>query len=90
MPPCPQPALVLASASPRRRDLLAQAGVAFQVRTADVPEIRAEGETPGGFALRLAREGAACAATGVELRYLRRAEAEEKRSALQLRPDGIT
>ena len=58
MPPCPQPAVVLASASPRRHVLLTRAGVAFEVRSADVPEVRAEGETPGGFALRLARDKA--------------------------------
>jgi septum formation protein len=36
--PPPGPRLVLASASPRRRELLAALGVPFTVRTADVPE----------------------------------------------------
>ena len=54
MPPG-SPPLVLASASPRRRDLLTQAGVGFEVHPADVPEERRAEETPEGFASRLAR-----------------------------------
>jgi septum formation protein len=50
--------LVLASASPRRRELLARAGLRFEVRPADVPEERAPGEAPAAFASRLAREKA--------------------------------
>jgi len=50
--------LVLASASPRRRDLLAQAGYAFQVIPAEVPEDPRPGEAPIGYVLRLAREKA--------------------------------
>jgi septum formation protein len=48
----------LASASPRRRELLAQAGFNFEVITADVPEIRKPGEDPIRFVTRLAREKA--------------------------------
>lgn len=67
MPPSPpQAPLVLASASPRRRDLLTRAGVAFEVRPADVPEERAAGEPPGAFALRLARAKALAVAAGME------------------------
>lgn len=44
----------LASASPRRRELLQQLGVRFAVRVADVPEIRQNGETPEQFVQRLA------------------------------------
>src|ERR1700732_1890273 len=47
--------LVLASQSPRRRELLATAGIAFTVRVADVQEIRAPGEPPDSYARRLAR-----------------------------------
>jgi septum formation protein len=50
--------LILASASPRRRELLAQAGFTFEVATADVPEVRKPGEDPIRFVTRLAREKA--------------------------------
>ena len=50
--------LVLASASPRRRELLTQAGFRFDVAPADIPEIRAADEDPIGFARRLARQKA--------------------------------
>jgi septum formation protein len=50
--------LILASASPRRRELLAQAGFSFEVVPADVPEIRKPGEDPIRFVTRLAREKA--------------------------------
>ena len=50
--------LVLASASPRRRELLAQAGFTFDVISADVPEVRKPGEDPIRFVTRLAREKA--------------------------------
>jgi septum formation protein len=54
----PAQKLVLASASPRRRELLAQAGFAFDVFTADIPEVRKPGEDPIRFVTRLAREKA--------------------------------
>jgi septum formation protein len=50
--------LVLASASPRRRELLAAAGVAFEVRPADVPEQALPGETPRALVERLAADKA--------------------------------
>ncbi len=50
--------LVLASGSPRRRELLTRAGIAFEVRPANIPEVRQAGEPPREFALRLAREKA--------------------------------
>ena len=46
--------LILASASPRRRDLLTQAGLRFTVDAADVPEIAEPGEDAATFVLRLA------------------------------------
>jgi len=52
------PSLVLASASPRRRDLLQAAGVAFEVLPADIAETPHAGETPRALAERLAREKA--------------------------------
>jgi len=50
--------LVLASASPRRRDLLSQAGFSFTVQAADIPEVQRPQEDPVAFVLRLAREKA--------------------------------
>jgi septum formation protein len=54
--------LILASASPRRAELLASAGFEFDVRPADVDETPRAGEQPGDYALRVAREKAAAAA----------------------------
>ncbi len=50
--------LVLASASPRRKELLAQAGFAFEVRVAGVDESRRVGEAPEAYVRRLALEKA--------------------------------
>lgn len=50
--------LVLASASPRRRELLAQAGYTFDVRPAHVPEDPRPDEEPIAYVVRLAREKA--------------------------------
>ena len=52
------PRLVLASASPRRRDILRQLGLEPEVRPADVDETMRPGEDPGAHVLRLAREKA--------------------------------
>ncbi len=48
------PQLVLASASPRRRELLAQIGIQFVVQTADVDETPLWGESPEALVERLA------------------------------------
>lgn len=50
--------LVLASASPRRRELLCSAGLSFEVSPADVPEDLAGFRDPAGAALELARRKA--------------------------------
>jgi septum formation protein len=50
--------LVLASASPRRQELLRNAGIAFVVQPADIDENPFEGESPRDCAERLAREKA--------------------------------
>ena len=50
--------LVLASASPRRQELLRNAGIAFDVQPADIPEDPLPGETAKNCAERLAREKA--------------------------------
>ena len=54
----PQLPFILASASPRRRELLAQAGFTFEVVPADVPELQKPSEDPIHFVTRLAREKA--------------------------------
>src|SRR4051812_10457326 len=50
--------LILASASPRRRELLAQAGFVFEVCPAHIPEEPRPGEDPVAYVKRLAREKA--------------------------------
>lgn len=55
--------LILASASPRRRDLLAQIGIVpDEVRPADIDETPLKEESPRALAERLAREKAAAVA----------------------------
>lgn len=46
--------IILASASPRRRELLTQIGVRFMVQTADVDETPLPGESPAALVERLA------------------------------------
>jgi septum formation protein len=50
--------LILASASPRRRELLTQAGYTFTIQPAQIPEDPREGEDPIAYVVRLAREKA--------------------------------
>jgi len=50
--------LVLASASPRRRELLSQAGFSFEVHPTQIPEDPIPGENPVAYVTRLAREKA--------------------------------
>lgn len=61
------PSLVLASASPRRRELLGGLGLAFAVRPVDLDETPQPGEEPRAYVLRLAREKAAARAAAGEL-----------------------
>ncbi|MEW5738310.1 MAG: Maf family protein [Myxococcota bacterium] len=56
------PRLILASASPRRRELLSLLGVAFEIEAADVDESPRAGEPPGAYVERLAREKAGAVA----------------------------
>jgi len=51
-------AILLASGSPRRRELLTQLGVTFRVAPADIDESIIDGETPKEHVVRLAREKA--------------------------------
>jgi nucleoside triphosphate pyrophosphatase len=56
------PRVILASSSPRRRELLSLIGIAHDVVPADIDESYLAGETPAGHAERLARQKAATVA----------------------------
>ncbi|HEY6290207.1 MAG TPA: Maf family protein [Terriglobia bacterium] len=56
--------LILASSSPRRQELLRQAGYEFEVRPSSVPEEHVVGETPEDFVRRLATAKALQVAAG--------------------------
>ena len=49
---------ILASSSPRRRELLAGIGLDFEVRPSNVPEVHNEGEAPEEYVARLSRDKA--------------------------------
>lgn len=51
--------LILASRSPRRAELLAAAGIAFNVRAADIDETPLPGEAPLDYVVRMAEQKAA-------------------------------
>jgi len=59
------PPLYLASASPRRRELLASMGLRFEVHPVAIDESPREGESPLELAVRLAAAKAAAAAAGL-------------------------
>ena len=62
-PSPPVPTLILASASPRRRDLLARLGIVpAGIVAADIDETPAKAEVPRDYARRMAREKAAAVA----------------------------
>lgn len=56
-----RPLLILASSSPRRQELLREAGIRFQVHAANINEERFPGEVPVEYARRLSREKAEAA-----------------------------
>ena len=60
--------LYLASQSPRRRELLAQIGVDFESVDVDVPELRADDETPRAYVERVARAKARAGLHAVKAR----------------------
>jgi nucleoside triphosphate pyrophosphatase len=62
-----RPRLVLASSSPRRRELLAMLGLEFVVRAADVDESPRPAESPEAYVARLAEEKARAAGGAGEL-----------------------
>jgi septum formation protein len=56
--------LVLASRSPRRSEILQQAGISFVVRPADIDETPRPDEHPRDYVMRVAREKALAVAAG--------------------------
>lgn len=62
--------IVLASASPRRQELLKNAGINFVVKPANIPEVRHPGEAPQIFAERMAREKARAVFGGEKDEYV--------------------
>jgi septum formation protein len=62
----PTPPLVLASGSPRRREILAQAGIDFVVIVPQIEERQRPGEAPPALATRLAAEKALAVAQTLE------------------------
>jgi septum formation protein len=62
--------IVLASASPRRQELLKDAGVEFVVNPANIPEVRQAAEAPQNFAERMAREKARAVFAGTNNEYV--------------------
>lgn len=54
--------VILASGSPRRREILASLGITFTVMPADIDETQHPGEDPFDYAARLSREKAAAVA----------------------------
>lgn len=65
------PLLILASVSPRRRELLAQIGIAHLVSGADIDEAALPGETPADYVVRMAcAKARAVRARGGELPVL--------------------
>jgi septum formation protein len=62
--------IVLASASPRRQELLKNARIEFVVKPANIPETRQEGEAPQAFAERMAREKTRAVWAGTKDEYV--------------------
>jgi septum formation protein len=61
---------ILASSSPRRRELLAAIGLDFEVIPSNVPELREQNETPEEYVARLSREKACAVAAQYPSRWV--------------------
>lgn len=57
--PSPLPEIILASSSPRRRELLKQIGIRFTIIPPDIDETQLPDESPEAFVQRLSRQKAA-------------------------------
>jgi septum formation protein len=62
--PIASASLILASSSPRRRELLIRAGLRFDIVASGIDETRLPGEEAGAFALRMARDKALAVSHG--------------------------
>jgi len=62
--------LILASSSPRRQELLRQAGIVFHVHAAHINEDQIAGEDPREYAMRLSREKAQAVAAHYPQSYV--------------------
>lgn len=62
--------LILASASPRRQELLREAGIAFEIHPAHIPEQRLPAEAAIDYAKRLSREKALAVANRFANRFV--------------------
>jgi septum formation protein len=62
--------IVLASASPRRQELLKNAGIEFVVKPANIPEVLHPEEAPQAFAERMARDKACAVFAGKHDEYV--------------------
>ena len=80
--------LYLASASPRRRELLAQLGYAFEVIKVDVPEQRQPAEAAETYVCRLAVAKAEAEAAMLPVRSMRLTPGDEPRRVI--RAPGLT
>lgn len=58
------PEIILASSSPRRRELLSQVGIPFRTVPPEIEEVQREGESPEEFVRRMSREKALEIASG--------------------------
>ena len=61
---------ILASQSPRRRELLASIGLDFEVVPSNIPEVRGDDESPEEYVARLSREKAAAVASEHRSRWI--------------------
>ncbi len=61
---------ILASQSPRRRELLASIGLEFDVIPSAIPEVRGDGESPEEYVARLSREKALAVAASNPGRWI--------------------
>ena len=61
---------ILASSSPRRRELLGSIGLDFEVVPSHVPEVNQKGETPEEYVARLSRDKAGAIATHHPSRWI--------------------
>ena len=64
--------IYLASASPRRQELLRQLGLAFEAMPSNIPEVPQRAESPEAYVKRVAQDKARVVATSIAERGLPR------------------